>query len=333
MKQMSVLLSAMLIQATVSVFAQVKPVGSDRIRIDMSEFIDTGVVTVDEVLVGAVPGTDIIYPDEIIRTDYYVEPKRFFVDMYRSSKVLPGDPLNIEIPGIEFQVDSKGLRHIVSLPEQHYTDIENGHGYVDLGLSVKWATCNLGADSPGNTGGRYAWGEVSTKQDYTWQNYRFNSGGEGYWDVKLSKYNSDSKLGPADMLEELKPEDDAAHVNWGGKWRIPTAQEFLELANNCTFVWAELNGCVGSLIISNKPGYTDRYIFLPATRTRTDGVGTADANYWSSTTNLTDRRGSENPGPCSSYTFYMCDNSYFEIRIWLQNQRSFGLPIRPVCQQ
>lgn len=322
----------MLIQATVSVFAQVKPVVKDRIRIDMSEFIDTGVVTVDEVLVGVVPGLYTIYPDEIIRTDYYVEPKHFFVDMYRSSKVLPGDPLNIEIPGIEFQVDSKGLRHIVSLPEQHYTDIENGHGYVDLGLSVKWATCNLGADSPGNTGGRYAWGEVSTKQDYTWQNYRFNSGGEGYWDVKLSKYNSDSKLGPADMLEELKPEDDAAHVNWGGKWRIPTAQEFLELANNCTFVWAELNGCVGSLIISNKPGYTDRFIFLPATMTRTDGVGTADANYWSSTTNLTDRRGSENPGPCSSYTFYMWDNSYFEICIWLQNQRSFGLPIRPVYQ-
>ena len=78
MKKILILFSALLLQAaTVSVFAQVKPVGSDRIRIDMSEFIDTGVVTVDEVLVGAVPGTDIIYPDEIIRTDYHVEPKHF----------------------------------------------------------------------------------------------------------------------------------------------------------------------------------------------------------------------------------------------------------------
>ena len=166
---------------------------------------------------------------------------------------MPQDPLNIDIPGVEFKVDNNGIRQIVSLPEQFYTDIENGHGYVDLGLSVKWATCNIGADSPEKTGGKYAWGEVATKPDYTWQSYRFNNGGEGYWDVKLSKYNSDSKLGPVDMREVLEPEDDAAHVNWGGNWRIPTAREFQELANNCTFVWSTLNGCEGCLIVSNIP--------------------------------------------------------------------------------
>ena len=217
------------------------------------------------------------------------------------------------------------------MPEQYYTDVENGHRYVDLGLSVKWATCNIGADSPEKTGGKYAWGEVAIKPDYTWQNYRFNNGGEGYWDVKLSKYNSDSKLGPVDMRETLEPEDDAAHVYWGGKWRIPTAGEFQELANNCTFIWSTLNGCEGCLIVSNKPGYTDRFILLPTTRKRTDGVGTADGYYWSSTTNLTDRQGSYNPGPCSSYAFFIWNMYNLQIWINLENQRSFGLAIRPVC--
>ena len=145
------------------------------------------------------------------------------------------------------------------------------------------------------------------------------------------KYNSDSKLGPVDMREALEPEDDAAHVNWGGNWRIPTAREFQELANYCTFVWSTLNGCEGCLIVSNIPGYTDRFIFLPATRKRTDGVGTADGYYWSSTTNLTDRRGSVNPGPCSSYAFFIWNMYNLEIWINLENQRSFGLAIRPVC--
>ena len=327
MKKHLVLLSALLLQvAAVSVFAQ----GEVPMTIDMSEFEGLGITTVDEALIGRIADLDVIFNEDGRLTDY-VAPKYYDIDMYRSSKVTPQDPLNIEIPGVEFKVDNNGLRQIVSLPEQYYTDIENGHGCVDLGLSVKWATCNIGADSPEKTGGKYAWGEVDTKSDYTWQNYRFNNGSESYWSVQLSKYNSDSKLGPVDMREVLDPEDDAAHVNWGGNWRIPTAQEFQELANNCTFVWSTLNGCEGCLIVSNKPGYTDRFIFLPMTRNRTD-VLTPNGYYWSSTTNLTDRRGSLNPGPCSSYAFFMWDIiSNLEIRINLENHRSFGLPIRPVC--
>ena len=260
-----------------------------------------------------------------------IPPKVYNVDMRKSSKVMPKDPLNIKIPGVEFQVDSKGLRNIVSLPEQYYTDIENGHGYVDLGLSVKWATCNIGADNPEEIGDRYAWGEISTKPDYTWQNYRFNTGGEGFWDVRFSKYNSDGNLGHIDKYEVLEPADDAAHVNWGGKWRTPTAEEFQELANNCTFVWCALDGREGCLIISNKPGYTDRFIFLPTTRIRSDGVGTADGYYWSSTMNRTNRQGSANPGPCNCYAFRIWNISYFEISLDLENSRCWGLAVRPVC--
>lgn len=296
--------------------------------IDMSKFEPLGITTVDEALTGRIADYNVLFNDVGASV---IPPKFYFIDMSKSSKVMPKDPLNIEIPGVEFQVDINGSRQIVSLPKQYYSDIENGHGYVDLGLSVKWATCNIGADNPEEIGDRYAWGEVSTKPDYTWQNYRFNIGGEGFWDVGFSKYNSDSNLGRTDKYEVLEPQDDAAHENWGGKWRIPTAEEFQELANNCTFVWSTLNGREGCLIISNKPGYTDRFIFLPTTRKRSDGVGTADGYYWSSTLNQTNRQGSANPGPCNCYAFHIWDISYFEISLDLQNSRCWGLTVRPVC--
>ena len=259
-----------------------------------------------------------------------IPPKVYNVDMCRSSIVRSNDPVNINVPGLEFQVDSIGLRHIVSLPEQYYTDIENGHGYVDLGFSVKWATCNIGADSPEQTGDRYAWGEVTTKPDYTWQNYRFNTGGNDFWDVRFSKYNSDGNLGHIDKYEVLEPEDDAAHVNWGGRWRTPTANELQELANNCTFIWVALNGREGYLIISGKQGYTDRFIFLPTTRSRSDGLG-SDGYYWSSTLNPIKRQGSYNPGPSNCYALHILNIDSFEVSIDLENCRCWGLTVRPVC--
>jgi hypothetical protein len=259
-----------------------------------------------------------------------IPPKVYNVDMRRSSIFRSNDPLNINVPGLEFQVDSIGLRHIVSLPEQYYTDIENGNGYVDLGLSVKWAAYNIGADSPEQTGDRYAWGEVTTKPDYTWQNYRFNTGGNGFWDVWLSKYNSDGNLGRIDKFEVLEPEDDAAHVKWGGRWRTPTANELQELANNSTFIWAALNGREGYLIISGKQGYTDRFIFLPTTRRRSDGLG-SDGYYWSSTLNPIKRQGSYNPGPSNCYALHILNIDSFEVSIDLENCRCWGLTIRPVC--
>ena len=62
----------------------------------------------------------------------------------------------------------------------------------------------------------------------------------------------------------LEPEDDAAHVKWGGSWRMPTKAEWDELRENCTWTWMTVNGVNGFRISGSKPGYTDRYIFLPA---------------------------------------------------------------------
>jgi hypothetical protein len=86
----------------------------------------------------------------------------------------------------------------------------NGHEFVDLGLSVKWATMNVGASTPKELGYYFAWGETSKKDSYTIENYSYK---ENPTTLSLS--------------------NDAAHVNWGGDWRMPTQEDFKELITKC----------------------------------------------------------------------------------------------------
>ena len=132
-------------------------------------------------------------------------------------------------------------------------------GAVDLGLSVKWATCNVGAEKPEDQGQYYAWGETDEKTDYSWGTYKWCNGS----DVTLTKYNSDSNYGIVDNKTMIDLEDDVAHVKWGGDWRMPTQEEFLEL-KSCTWIWTTVNGVNGYLVTSKKTGYTKRCIFIPA---------------------------------------------------------------------
>ena len=151
-----------------------------------------------------------------------------------------------------------------------------GHDYVDLGLSVKWATCNLGASSPEQGGGYYAWGETSTKSTYKCTNYRFRTSGDHYYNVKFSKYNNDSNYGPIDNRTVLEPKDDAATSNWGKGWRMPTKAEFEELRTRCSW---ERNGKG-----YNVTGPNGNTIYLPA-KTYFDGSLVDDSfhgDYWSS---------------------------------------------------
>ena len=126
---------------------------------------------------------------------------------------------------------------------------------VDLGLSVKWANMNVGAESPEDYGNYYAWGETATqKETYNWSTYfDTNDGGNTF-----TKYNNE---GGKTVLD---PEDDAAHVYWGGSWRMPTKAECQELLDYCTWTWTTQNGINGYKVTSNKAGYTDKFIFLPA---------------------------------------------------------------------
>ena len=141
---------------------------------------------------------------------------------------------------------------------------------VDLGLSVKWASFNVGASKPEEYGDYFAWGETEAKFSYTWTNYKFRTSGDSYDNVKFSKYNTISSYGTVDNKTTLDMEDDVAHVKWGGSWRMPTNDEQNELRSNCTWTWTTLNGVDGYLVTSNKTGYTDRSIFLPAAGYRLD---------------------------------------------------------------
>ena len=161
------------------------------------------------------------------------------------------------------------------------TEVTNKHEAVELGLSVKWATCNVGANSPEEYGDYFAWGETEPKETYSWENYKHCN----FSYHNLTKYNSDSGCGTVDNKTVLDAEDDAATVNWGSDWRMPTEKEQEELRNSCTWTLTTLNGISGYKVTSNKEGYTNKSIFLPIPGYRENSslnrVG-ADGGYWSS---------------------------------------------------
>lgn len=136
-------------------------------------------------------------------------------------------------------------------------------GCVDLGLSVCWATCNLGAISPEDSGNYYAWGETTTKTEYLWTNYKYCN---GTYD-SMTKYSTVSEYGDNGFVDGkimLDPEDDAATVIKGTGWRMPTLSEVDELYHNTTFTYTTVNGINGYKFQSKISGYTDNWIFIPA---------------------------------------------------------------------
>ncbi len=183
---------------------------------------------------------------------------------------------------------------------------ENGHEWVDLGLpsGTKWATCNIGATKPEEFGNYYAWGEVTPKSIYNWSTYKYSNS-----DGQLTKYNIESRYGRngfADGKTVLELEDDAAHFNWGGKWRMSTEAQQDELYDQCYWVWTESydgSGVKGYIVYKAKSeadkgkyvykgktssssySLSDAHIFLPAAGYRYDG-GLSFAGsygyYWSS---------------------------------------------------
>ena len=162
------------------------------------------------------------------------------------------------------------------------TGTENGHEWVDLGLSVKWATCNVGATKPEEYGDYYAWGETTTKSTYNWSTYKWCNGGSY---TALSKYNTKSSYGTVANRTVLELADDAARANWGGQWRMATDAEWTELRTNCTWTWTDDyngTGVAGRIVTSNINGNS---IFLPAAGSRNDeSLGDAGyyGRYWSS---------------------------------------------------
>ena len=174
----------------------------------------------------------------------------------------------------------------------------NGHEYVDLGLSVKWATCNVGASSPEDYGNYYAWGEMSTKSTYYDNNSK--TYGKRMNDIKNSQY-------------------DAARANWGGTWRLPTKAECQELVDKCTWKWTTRNGVKGYKVT----GPNGNHIFLPAAGYRY-GSSLLSAgeygNYWSSSPYES----------YSNYAYYLYFDSDYQCVIW--SYRCYGQSVRPVSE-
>ena len=186
---------------------------------------------------------------------------------------------------------------------------------VDLGLSVKWASCNVGANSPEEYGDYFAWGEVKPKGVYSWETYKYCNGSRN----TFTKYNTESKYGRVDYKTTLDAQDDVATVNWGSNWRMPTKEELVELRTKCKWVWTTLNGVYGYKVI----GPNGNSIFLPAAGYMVGGMlydAGSNGYYWSS---------SLNTGNTNNAYFVLLNSDY--VGLYGCN-RNYGQSVRPVCQ-
>lgn len=229
-------------------------------------------------------------------------------------------------------------------------DPYKGHKYVDLGLSVKWATCNIGAESPEEYGDYFAWGATTPQDVYDWAHAPYQTQNTtDYSSTKWTKYvgstsspYKDTNATDEDALKTvLDPEDDAAHVNWKGIWRMPTEEEMDELRNNCywqhvsTYNGKEVDGYIvykaksdsdkGRQTDQDKPdiySISDPHIFFPAAGYRRDGsfYNESYGIYWTSSVYPDMKHVAQ---ALLFYPYIVYWSSY--------DNRGNGLPIRPVC--
>jgi len=149
---------------------------------------------------------------------------------------------------------------------------------VDLGLSVEWASCNVGATKPEEYGGYYAWGETEEKDDYSWSTYKWCNGNH----TSFTKYCLDSNYGDVDNKYSLEPLDDVAHMLWENNWRMPTIDEVHELMEKCSWMWTSINDVTGQKVT----GPNGNSIFFPAAGYKLGSEVTdcsSGGRYWSST--------------------------------------------------
>ena len=193
------------------------------------------------------------------------------------------------------------------------------HEYVDLGLpsGTLWATCNVGANAPEEYGDYFAWGETTPKDSYYVFTYQycvdnFNT---------LTKYCSNPESGYngfTDNLTTLLSEDDAATVNWGNGWRMPTMEEFQELYNNTTMTWTQQNGVDGRLFTASN----GNSLFLPAAGEHGGSIlnyAGSRGYYWSSSLCVDQ--------PDSAWDLYFFSSAICGINL---DARYHGESVRPV---
>jgi hypothetical protein len=197
--------------------------------------------------------------------------------------------------------------------------------YVDLGLSVKWATKNVGASQITDYGVYFAWAETEPKEEYDWTTYKYTEDKS----TRMTKYCYSSLGAIKDFIDILEASDDAATYNWGQQWRIPTLDEMYELIQNCIWIWSNNyngSGKAGFIVRSKIDGYTDNFIFLPAGG-HWGGKNPYDTNkkgmYWTSSLDV------------GSLASLKAAQLYFENGNYLtmSYDRQIGMMVRPVYNE
>ena len=198
------------------------------------------------------------------------------------------------------------------------SDAASNYKAVDLGLpsGTLWADRNVGADAPEAHGDYFAWGETAPKDYYDWSTYKKWYNGSS---STITKYCTDSSYGTVDNKKVLDLEDDAAYVNMGAEWRMPTYPELQELMNNCTTTWTTQNGVYGRKVT----GPNGNSIFLPAAGFRGSSLlydAGSYGHYWSSSL--------YESLPCNAYVLYFNSGGYN----WAFGNRYFGFSVRAVVR-
>lgn len=208
--------------------------------------------------------------------------------------------------------------------ESEFAMNANGHEYVDLGLSVLWATCNVGAIKAEDIGDYYAWGETEVIGDYYDYLYRHGEYPDEYYDF-IGQDISGTKY-------------DVAAVKWKGSWRMPTADEFMELIEKCDWIGVNYRGMIGYSVV----GPNGNSIFLPAAG-YDGGKGNLhigeDGSYWTSTMHSEDYGTKYECARC--FYFYMPDQGmalgeagyYYSPYDDYGMYRSIGCSVRPVMNR
>lgn len=193
--------------------------------------------------------------------------------------------------------------------------------WVDLGLpsGLLWASCNVGATAPEDYGDYFAWGETTTKTNYSLNTYRYGTvDAEGYL-ATLTKYNTSTNYGTVDTLTTLQSGDDAATANMGDGVRTPTLDEWSELLDNTTAEWTALNGVSGIKFTASN----GKSIFLPAAGWYSSSVllnAGDNGFYWSSSLD------EDKPYRAHSFDFYSGDQYMYYVN------RIHGISVRAVHQ-
>lgn len=264
-------------------------------------------------------------------------------------EVVTAEQVNGTLKSVETKLDEI-LARLIAMENDGVYRFNDGFEFVDLGLpsGTLWATFNIGAQSPEEFGDYFAWGETATQTSnrYSWDSYKW-SNGDTFENPDLTKYCGSGSLGYngfRDTLTELESDDDAAKVNWGSAWQMPSSDQLTELLNNCYWEWISgyngksvngyivykaksdsdrgaINNSSSSTTLSASYSTSDAHIFLPAAGNRDTGSLRNEGSYgsyWSRSFFVYNSRKAECLDFGSSDISSVADN------------RCNGFPVRPV---